>query len=114
MSSEAVYKIIPETEWPGVAGLAAWSGSALDQTDGYVHLSTRDQVAGTLARHFAGVSCRIAAFDAAGFGAALKWEPSRGGELFPHLYAALPVRAAATVIAAPWRGSAHDLSEFVP
>jgi len=112
VSAEAVYKIVPDAEWPDVAALEAWRGSALDRADGYVHLSTRDQVAGTLTRHFAGVSCHIAAFDAASFGADLRWEPSPGGELFPHLYATLPVHTALAVIAAPWRGAAHDLPEL--
>ena len=80
--------------------------------DGYVHFSTADQVAETAAKHFAGVEGLVlAAFDAGSLGDALRWEPSRGGALFPHLYG--PLRRADVVWHAdlPLRDGAHVLPE---
>ncbi len=69
-------------------------GAPIDQRDGFVHFSTAAQLAETAAKHFAGQSDLIlVAVDAEALGPLLKWELSRGGELFPHLYAALPMSA---------------------
>ena len=71
-----------------------YAGSEADRRDGFIHLSTAAQLAGTAAKHFAGQSdLLLVAVDADALGSALKWEPSRGGELFPHLYAVLPLTA---------------------
>ena len=68
-----------------------FSGSDLDHRDGFIHLSSRKQVAGTLERHFAGVAdLVIVEIDANAIAASVRWEVSRGGELFPHLYGRLP------------------------
>ena len=110
-----VYKILSGADWDAARRAGAYAGSPLDLTDGYVHLSAGDQVAQTLALHFAGRDDLVlAAFDADAFGAALRWEPSRGGALFPHLYAALPVRDASDF--APLArdvDGAHVLPKFV-
>jgi uncharacterized protein (DUF952 family) len=72
----------------------AFDGAPVDQADGYVHLSTCDQVGETVDRHFAGQEgLAIAAVDLAALGEAVRWEPSRGGELFPHLYGRLTLDA---------------------
>jgi len=69
-----------------------FEGSAVDLADGYMHFSTADQAEETARRHFAGRGDLILlTVDADALGGALRWEPSRGGALFPHLYAALPV-----------------------
>lgn len=71
-----------------------FAGAPVDIADGYVHLSTVDQLAETVDRHFAGqADLAIAAVDLDALGNALKWEPSRGGQLFPHLYGTLSISA---------------------
>ena len=72
----------------------AFRGSDLDLRDGFIHFSTAAQVAETAAKHFARQSgLMLVAVDCNALGPALKWERSRGGDLFPHLYAALPLSA---------------------
>ena len=86
-----VYKILRPEEWSTFKMQETYAGAPVDRADGYVHLSTAEQAPETAARHFAGEEgLRLLAFDSAGFGDALRWEPSRGGALFPHLYAPLP------------------------
>jgi len=79
-----------------------FDGAAIDIQDGYIHFSTAAQAQETAAKHFAGQSdLVVAAFEADDLGAALRWEPSRGGQLFPHLYGALDPALARSVIEAP-------------
>lgn len=71
-----------------------FEGEALDRADGFIHLSTRDQLAGTLETHFGAVRhLALAEIDAAALGDTLKWERSRGGELFPHVYGVIAFSA---------------------
>jgi len=85
-----IYKICSASAWREAERQGAFRGSADDKRDGFIHLSTASQVAGTVAKHFAGQSgLFLIAVDADVLGDALKWEPSRGGELFPHLYGEL-------------------------
>lgn len=96
--TKLVYKILAEVEWAAAAGASQFSGSAADLQDGFIHLSAADQVAATAAKHFKGQDGLVlVAFPAAVLGHALRWEPSRGGALFPHFYGPLPVAAAAWV-----------------
>jgi len=89
-----IYKICDRTAWEEAEIAGRFAGSPVDGRDGFIHFSTVAQLAGTAAKHFAGQSDLIlVAVDGDALGDALKWEPSRGGELFPHLYAALPVSA---------------------
>jgi uncharacterized protein (DUF952 family) len=82
-----VFKILDASEWKSAQGAGAYRGSADDMRDGFIHLSTSDQLAGTLARHFADATdLMLVALDSDALGAALKWEPSRDGQDFPHLY----------------------------
>ena len=84
------FKIFAEAEWRKAVGRGKFEGSTDDLRDGFIHLSTAGQVAGTLARHFAGrADLVLVAFPAEALGPALKFEPSRGGALFPHLYGVL-------------------------
>ena len=70
----------------------AFVGAPVDLADGYIHLSAQPQVAGTLDKHFAGQSgLWLARVDLTALGSAVRWEKSRGGALFPHIYAALPL-----------------------
>jgi uncharacterized protein (DUF952 family) len=85
-----IYKICPAPLWRKAERAGRFDGSADDQRDGFIHFSAADQVAGTAAKHFAGQSdLLLVSVDADRLGTALKWEPSRGGALFPHFYGAL-------------------------
>jgi uncharacterized protein (DUF952 family) len=85
-----IYKISPRAPWEAAQAAGQFDGAPVDLADGFIHFSTADQVQETARRHFAGQSDLIlAAIDADVLGSALVWEPSRGGELFPHLYAPL-------------------------
>ena len=87
---DVVFKLVDRAEWEAAAASGAFDGSAVDRRDGFIHLSTAAQVRETAARHFAGqADLLLVAIDAASLGDALRWEPSRGGALFPHLYAPL-------------------------
>lgn len=82
-----IYKIFRRPEWDAFRAAGETAGAPVDLADGYIHFSTAAQVAETAARHFATESDLVlVALDADRLGAALKWEPSRGGALFPHLY----------------------------
>ena len=88
------FKILTAEQWAGFSRDGVFHGAPVDLADGYIHLSTADQLQGTLDKHFAGQSgLIIAEVDLTGFGPELKWEVSRGGALFPHLYAPLPMSA---------------------
>jgi uncharacterized protein (DUF952 family) len=96
MGDSEVYKIVRAGEWPPAG--PAYEGSQDDRRDGFIHLSTAAQVEGTLARHFAGErGLSLVAIESAALGDALKWERSRGGALFPHLYGPLPLSAVRSV-----------------
>jgi len=82
-----VYKIFRRSEWNAFRAAGATAGAPVDLRDGFIHLSTSEQVIETAARHFSQESDLVlVALDAARLGADLRWEPSRGGALFPHLY----------------------------
>jgi len=89
-----VYKIVPETLWREAQGSGFFAGAPVDLADGFIHFSTATQATETAARHFAGQQgLLLVAIEAAALGSALKYETSRGGALFPHLYAPLDLRA---------------------
>lgn len=89
-----IYKIMREADFEAAMREGRFCGSADDLRDGYIHLSAADQVPGTLAAHFAGQEDLVLlALDAGRLGLELKWEASRGGALFPHLYAPLDLAA---------------------
>ena len=90
-----IYKICQAVQWAEAERTGEFRGSPADLADGYIHFSTAAQVADTAAKHFAGMSDLVlVAVRAEDLGGALKWEPSRGGALFPHLYGVLPLTAA--------------------
>jgi uncharacterized protein (DUF952 family) len=93
-----IYKILTRAEWDDAERAGRYQGSALDLKDGFIHFSTAAQAVETARRHFAGqTGLVLVRLDANRLGAALKWEPSRGGDLFPHLYAPLDVALAEAV-----------------
>ena len=93
-SMTIIYKIDHETSWAAARVAGHFLGSPDDVRDGYIHFSTAAQVRATAAKYFAGHDdLVIAAIDTGPLGAALKWEAARGGALFPHLYAGLPMAA---------------------
>jgi uncharacterized protein (DUF952 family) len=82
-----VFKILRRAEWDAFRAAGETLGAPADLADGYIHLSTAEQVAGTAARHFATESDLVlVALDTDRLGPDLRWEPARGGALFPHLY----------------------------
>ena len=105
-----IYKICGAEEWAEAERAGVYRGSAVDTRDGYIHFSTATQVGETAAKHFAGQDDLVLiAVDAEALGANLKWEPSRGGALFPHLYAELPASAALWVKPLPLDASGRHL-----
>ena len=92
MGARTVYKIVSEEEWRTAVRAERFVGAPVDLADGFIHFSTAAQAPETAARHFAGAhDLLLVAVDASQLD--LKWEPSRGGELFPHLYGVLPMSA---------------------
>jgi uncharacterized protein (DUF952 family) len=89
-----LYKICEAAQWAEAERAGEFRGSAADLADGFIHFSTASQAAETAAKHFAGMADLVLVAVAAGaLNGALKWEPSRGGALFPHLYGVLPMTA---------------------
>jgi uncharacterized protein (DUF952 family) len=89
-----IYKLLGADEWREAREVGEFRGSAVDLADGYIHFSTGEQVVETAARHFAGQRGLVMlAVDTDRLGDDLRWEASRGGALFPHLYAPLPLAA---------------------
>ena len=89
-----IYKICETALWREAERKSVFTGAPIDIRDGYIHFSTAHQAVETAAKHFAGINnLLLVAVDADALGSALKWEPSRGGALFPHLYGALPLDA---------------------
>ncbi len=87
---QVAYKVLTAEELAVLERDGSFAGSAADLRDGFVHLSTVDQLEGTLARHFAGQSeLHLATVDLGSFGDSLKWEAARDGQDFPHLYGPL-------------------------
>ena len=97
-----VFKVAARGVWEDACRTGAFAGSADDLRDGFIHLSTREQLAGTIAKHFRGQhDLVLIQFETYLLGEELRWEVSRGGDLFPHLYAALTTANAGAVHALP-------------
>lgn len=107
--AELIYKILPQRAWHAACSEGVYRGSSDDLRDGFIHFSTAAQLAQTARRHFAGQpDLTLVAVDAATLGAPLKWEPSRGGDLFPHLYGPLDTKAAV------WSRNLHLQADGIP
>ena len=89
-----IYKISTRTAYEAAVPSGRFEGMPIDFKDGYIHFSTADQLAETLSKHFAGQSdLTLIAVRTSDIAANLKWEVSRGGALFPHLYGPMPIAA---------------------
>jgi uncharacterized protein (DUF952 family) len=98
MSDRIVYKIMSAEELTRMRRDGVFAGSPVDIADGYIHLSSGSQLAETLDKHFSGVDgLMLAAVDLAQLGDTVRWEPARGGQLFPHIHGQLPVSAVVAV-----------------
>lgn len=87
-----IYKIVPRPLWQEAQKAGVFKGAAIDLADGYIHFSTAAQVEETASRHFSGQDdLLLVAVDGGALGDKLVFEPSRGGDLFPHLYGELPL-----------------------
>jgi uncharacterized protein (DUF952 family) len=97
-----IYRLLDVTDWEQARAAGSFAGTEHDLRDGFIHFSTAEQVAETAARHYAGrAGLLLVGVSAAALGDALRWEPSRGGALFPHLYGALPVSAVESALPLP-------------
>ncbi|MGF7210717.1 uncharacterized protein (DUF952 family) [Skermanella aerolata] len=98
ISDTVIHHMCREEEWAAARLSGSYPGSSQDAADGFIHFSTASQIVESAAKHRAGqAGLVLLSVDAARLGAALKWEPSRGGELFPHLYGPLAVGAVTAV-----------------
>ena len=106
-----LYKIMSAAEWQAAQARGTFEGSAVDLKDGFIHLSTGTQMRETVARHFAGQDGLVLV----GFNekdlANLTWEPSRGGDLFPHVYAVINTSLAVSEVPLPLENGVHRFPE---
>jgi len=110
--SEVIFKIVPETLWREAVEQGSFTGSPVDVKDGFIHFSTPAQVHETAAKHFAGMA-GLVLVAVTTHGLELRWEPSRGGDLFPHLYDALPLSAVRWVLPLPLgAGGVHEFPDL--
>ena len=104
-----IYKIFRASEWAALRRDTTTKGAPIDVADGYIHFSTAQQAAETAAKHFAGVDdLFLIAVEADELGDALKWEPSRGGALFPHLYREMAIADVHWAQPLPLVGGVHQ------
>jgi uncharacterized protein (DUF952 family) len=110
-----IYKIIHKDDWGRWRRDGEFAGSTDDLADGYIHLSTHVQVRETAARHFVGEdNLLLVELDSDRLGQALRWEPSRGGQLFPHYYGKLRFDLVLLSWPLPWDGKAHVFPARLP
>ena len=116
MQDEIVFHMCRREEWQAAERAGAYVGSSQDLADGFIHFSTAAQVRGSAAKHRAGQSgLLLLTVDAAALGDTLKWEPARGGQLFPHLYGVLQVEAVRRVDELPLGDDGlHRFPDHVP
>jgi uncharacterized protein (DUF952 family) len=111
-----IYKICPASAWREAERHGVFRGSSDDLRDGFIHFSTASQVEGTARKHFVGqTGLLLIAIDADALGEALRWEVSRGGEPFPHLYGELDLGHVTAVLDMRARPDGyHDIPELAP
>lgn len=110
-----IFKIVPSPLWIQAESVGQFDGAPVDHADGFIHFSTAGQVRETARRHFAGQGdLLLVAVDPARLGSILRWETSRGGDLFPHLYGPLPLAAVLQVMPLPLGpDGVHEFPEAV-
>jgi uncharacterized protein (DUF952 family) len=105
-----IYKICTAAEWREASRAGVYRGSAVDQRDGFIHFSTAEQAVETAQKHFAGQpDLVLVSIDATTLGESLRYEPSRGGALFPHLYGELDLAAVLRVAPLPLDASGRHV-----
>jgi uncharacterized protein (DUF952 family) len=111
-----IYKITPASAWREAERQGVYRGSSDDLRDGFIHFSTASQVAETARKHYFGqTGLFLVAVDAEALGDALRWEPSRNDELFPHLYGELDLGAVTAILDMRARSDGyHDIPELLP
>lgn len=114
--ARTIYKICPNVLWSEAERAGVFRGAPVDARDGFIHFSSATQVRETATRYFAGAEdLMLIAVDADALGDALKWEVSRGGDLFPHLYGNLPLAAVLWVKPLPFGiDQQHVFPELMP
>lgn len=115
-TDEFIYHMCRRDEWAAARSAGVYHGSSQDVADGFIHFSTAAQVAASAARHRAGQDGLVlVTADPARLGPALKWEPSRGGDLFPHLYGSLGMDAVVAAVDLPLRADGrHAFPGHIP
>lgn len=110
--AESIYKVLDRKLWQQATQSGKFAGAEIDIKDGYIHFSTARQLVETVRKHFAGrQDLLVVEFDSDDFGASLRWEISRGGDPFPHLYASLDTALAQATYELPLNpGGQHDFS----
>ncbi len=110
-----IYKIATQAQWAEAQKTGTFMGAPVDVADGFIHFSTERQTRETAAKHFAGLDGLVlAALDADKFGSDLKWEVSRGGDLFPHLYRPFDLNEVIWAKPLPLKNGAHDFDGLLP
>jgi uncharacterized protein (DUF952 family) len=111
-----IYKISPRLAWKQAEETGVFTGAPVDIQDGYIHFSAAHQVRTTVEKHFAGqTDLVLVCIPSEALGDALRWETSRGGDSFPHLYASLPTKLATAVIDLPMQADGkHLLPKDIP
>ena len=110
MAPTLIYHMCREEEWRAALAVGRYDGSDQDAADGFIHFSTAAQIRESAARHRAGQrGLVLLSVDPARLGADLRWEAARGGQLFPHLYGALPSTAVARVDKLPLRSDGRHI-----
>lgn len=107
-----LYKIMSRQDWEAAQAQGLYEGSEADRRDGFIHLSAARQVRATARKHFSGKTDLLLVYVAdEALGPGLKWEVSRGGELFPHIYGSLPLSAVSEVFPLPLVNGEHQFPE---
>jgi uncharacterized protein (DUF952 family) len=110
-----LYKIMSRQEWETAQAQGIYEGSGVDRRDGFIHLSAAHQVRATAQKHFLGkTDLLLLSVREAALGQSLKWEVSRGNDLFPHIYGPLPISAVSEVIPLPFVNGVHQFPEGLP
>ncbi len=108
-----IFKVCDQSEWSAARQAGSYGGAPIDLADGYIHFSTAGQLAETLAKHFAGKEDLVlVAVRTEHLGPQLRWEPSRGGALFPHLYENLGMSHVLWEAPLPLEGGRHVLPDL--
>lgn len=107
-----LYKVVSQPQWREAEEAGVFRGAEIDHADGFIHLSSHEQVVETVRLHFGGQEdLLLVAIDPEAIGADLRWEESRGGALFPHLYADLPLTGVRHVDPLPWVDGEHQFPD---